>query len=65
MGRVRSKDGETINAQKISFGKPEGREPTEDVGVDWRAISDGSQRSRMEDNGLDSNDASPRQSGGS
>jgi hypothetical protein len=38
MGRVHGKDDETINAQKIFTGKPEGRRPIEDVGVDWRTI---------------------------
>jgi len=42
MRRVHGKNDETINAQKISIGKPEGRKPTEDVGVDLRAIFDGS-----------------------
>jgi len=42
MGRIHGKDDEAINAQKIFIGKPEGRRPIEDEGVDWRAIFDGS-----------------------
>jgi hypothetical protein len=34
MSRVHGKDDETINAQMIFIGKPEGKKPIEDVGVD-------------------------------
>jgi hypothetical protein len=34
MGRIHGKDDEIINAQEIFIGKPEGRKPIGDVGVD-------------------------------